>query len=120
MPFANDIVLIAETKHSLNMRLEEWRLALEGKGLRISHSKTEYMHCIFSGANNDDHTQITIEGHVVPQVTKFKYLGSFVQRDGEIDSDVAHRIQAGWCKWRAAAGVLCDKRFPAKLKGKFL
>ncbi|XP_022031250.1 uncharacterized protein LOC110932205 [Helianthus annuus] len=43
--------------------------------------------------DNDEDIQITIDGQVVPQVTKFKYLGSFVQWDGEIDSDVAHRIQ---------------------------
>nr|GFA56774.1 retrovirus-related Pol polyprotein LINE-1 [Tanacetum cinerariifolium] len=36
-----------------------------------------------------------------------------------IVDDVAHRIRAGWMKWRAASGVLCDKRIPLKLKGKF-
>ncbi|KAJ0617179.1 putative RNA-directed DNA polymerase [Helianthus annuus] len=117
--FADDIVLIEESKQSLNERLEEWRVALEGKGLRISRSKTEYLYCDFSGAADEHDTQITIEGQVVPQATKFKYLGSFVQSNGEIDSEVAHRIQAGWCRWRAATGVLCDKRFPDKLKGKF-
>ncbi|GJV90504.1 hypothetical protein Tco_1538317 [Tanacetum coccineum] len=36
-----------------------------------------------------------------------------------IDDDVSHRIRIGWVKWRAALGVLCDKRVPIKLKGKF-
>ncbi|KAI3814008.1 hypothetical protein L1987_18747 [Smallanthus sonchifolius] len=82
-------------------------------------SKTEYLYCDFSGVNEVEDVQITIEGQVVPQVTKFKYLESYVQRDGDIDSDVAHRVQAGWCRWKAATGVLCDRRFPPKLKGKF-
>ena len=42
-----------------------------------------------------------------------------LQRDGDIDTDVSHRIKAGWIKWRQASGVLCDKRVPQKLKGKF-
>ena len=69
---------------SLNARLEVWRVALEGKGLRIGRSKTEYLYCDFSGVGNDEDIQITTDGQVVPQVTKFKYLGSFLQRDGEI------------------------------------
>ncbi|XP_022013961.1 uncharacterized protein LOC110913437 [Helianthus annuus] len=119
MLFVDDIVLIAETKQCLNARIKEWRVALEGKGLRISRSKTEYLHCDFSGVADDDDTQITIEDQLVPEATKFKYLGSFVQRDCDIDSDVTHRIQAGWCRWRATSGVLCNRRFPTKLKGKF-
>ncbi|KAL5146984.1 Craniofacial development protein 2 [Glycine soja] len=52
-------------------------------------------------------------------ITRFKYLGSVIQDDGEIEGDVNHRIQAGWMKWRKASGVLCDAKVPIKLKGKF-
>jgi len=36
MLFADDIVLVGDN-------LEEWRLALEGKGLRINRNKTEHI-----------------------------------------------------------------------------
>ena len=56
---------------------------------------------------------------VITSTTKYGYLGSIIQRDGEIDGDVNHRIHAGWLKWQAATTMLCDKKFPNKVKGKF-
>ncbi|KAL6552848.1 hypothetical protein OROHE_008212 [Orobanche hederae] len=37
----------------------------------------------------------------------------------KLDGDVAHRIKAGWLKWKSATGVLCDPGMPHRLKGKF-
>jgi hypothetical protein len=37
-----------------------------------------------------------------------------LQKDGDIDEDVNHRIKAGWMKWRQAFGILCDKRVPQR------
>ena len=42
-----------------------------------------------------------------------------IQDNGEIDEDITYRIGPRWLKWRLASGVLCDKKVPSKLKGKF-
>jgi len=49
----------------------------------------------------------------------FKYLGFIIQKDGELNSDINHRIQTGWLKWRSATRVLCDRNTPLWLKKKF-
>jgi hypothetical protein len=42
-----------------------------------------------------------------------------LQKDGDIDEDVSHRIKSSWLKWRQVSDVLCDPRVPLKIKGKF-
>jgi len=119
MLFADDVVLLGESREELNGRLETWRQALEAYGFRLSRSKTDYMECKFSKRRSMSTLEVKVGDHIIPQVTRFKYLGSIVQNDREIEADVSHRIQAGWLKWRRASGVLCDKKVPLKLKGKF-
>ncbi|XP_057529724.1 uncharacterized protein LOC130808259 [Amaranthus tricolor] len=68
MLFTNDIVLVAKTKEKANSKLEEWREALEGS---IGEPK------------------VTIGGEVVACTSKFKYLGSVIQSNEEIDGDAS-------------------------------
>ncbi|KAL5195329.1 putative serine/threonine-protein kinase [Glycine soja] len=119
MLFADDIVLLGESREELNERLETWRRALETHGFRLSRSKSEYMKCKFNKRRRVSNSEVKIGDHIIPQVTRFKYLGFVIQYDGEIEGDVNHRIQAGWMKWRKTSGVLCDAKVPIKLKGKF-
>ena len=95
----------------MNQKLELWRETLESKDFRLSRTKTEYMRCDF-GTTAREKEDINLEGQVVPRKDTFQYLGSMLQRDGDIDEDVSHKIKAGWMKWRQASGVLCDKRVP--------
>ena len=83
---------------------------MESKGFRLNRTKTEYMRCNFGTTTQEE--DINLEDQVVPRKDTFRYLGSMLQRDGDIDEDVSHRIKAGWMKWRQASGVLCDKRVP--------
>ena len=65
------------------------------------------MRCDF-GTTISEGGDVSLGGQVVPKDT-FRYLGLMLQRDGDIDEDVSHRIKAGWMKWRQASGVLYDK-----------
>ncbi|VFR02670.1 unnamed protein product [Cuscuta campestris] len=88
MLFAEDIVLIDDTREGLNDKLELWRLALETKGFRISRNKTEYMECHFSGRDTESEVEVRIDSHLIPKVDRFRYLGSVIRADGELDGDV--------------------------------
>ncbi|XP_060190818.1 uncharacterized protein LOC132620134 [Lycium barbarum] len=60
MLFADDIVLIDESRSGVNGRLEVWRQTLESKGFKLSRTKTEYLECKFSdeGQVEDENVQL--------------------------------------------------------------
>ena len=66
---------------------------------------------------NDDET-VKMEDTKVPRVKEFTYLGSTVQESGGCERKVKKRVQAGWNGWRRVSGVICDRRLPARVKGK--
>ena len=51
-------------------------------------------------------------------VEDFKYLGSTVQSNGQCGREVKKRVQAGWNGWGRMSEVICDRRVPARVKGK--
>jgi hypothetical protein len=118
MLFTDDVVPVDESRERVNRKLELWRQTLESKGFRISRTKTKYMRCYFGTTISED-GDVRLGDQVVPKKVTFRYLGSMPQGDGDIDEDVSHRIKVGWMKWHQASGVLCNKRVPQKLKGKF-
>ena len=116
MMFADDIVICSESKEQVEEKLESWRYALERRGMKVNRRKTEYM-CVNERQDNSSGT-VKMQGEEVAKVEDFKYLGSTVQSNGECGREVKKRVQAGWNGWRRMSGVICDRRVPARLKGK--
>jgi len=112
MLFADDIVLIDESSEGVNAKLERWRDTVEAEGFGFSRSKTEYLQCRFSANNGNVASEVAIDGAIIPRVGRFRYLGSIMHEDGEIDEDINHRIKVGWQKWKNASRILCDRRIP--------
>ena len=82
--------------------------------MKVNRSKTEYF-CINGG--NDDKT-VKMEDAKVPRLKEFKHLRSTMQEKGGCEREVKKRVQAGWNGWKRVSGVICDKRLPARVKGK--
>ena len=91
MMFADDVVLCARDKDVLELELEQWREALEKRGMKVSRAKTEYM-CLNGTPLGSVHMQST----QLPQVTEFKYLGSTLPCDGGVSTGINKRTQCGW------------------------
>ncbi|KAM2329844.1 hypothetical protein ACFX1X_020752 [Malus domestica] len=98
MLFVDDIVLIDETQEWVNVKFNLWREVLESKGLRLSRSKIEYMECKFNANGGQNELGVRIGDQEVPKSDRFRYLGSILQKNGELNKDLNHRIQAGWMK----------------------
>jgi hypothetical protein len=95
--FADDVVLVDESRTGVDQKLELWRQTLEAKGFMLSRSKTKYMKYDFS-ATTQEEGDVRLDGQVIPKKDIFRYLGSMLQKDGDIDEDLSHRIKVGWLK----------------------
>nr|XP_018625126.1 uncharacterized protein LOC108944496 [Nicotiana tomentosiformis] len=95
MLFLDDIVLIDETRCRVNGRLELRRHALESKGFKLSRTKTEYYECKFSMGTQETEVKVKLDTQVIPKRDSFKYIGSVIQGNGEIDEVVTHRVGVG-------------------------
>ena len=83
MMFADDVVLCTKEKYVQDLELEQWREALEKRGMKVSRAKTECM-CL----NGTPLGSVKMQSDQLPQVTEFKYLGSTLQSDGDMNTEV--------------------------------
>ena len=107
MLYADDIVLCCTRRDVVEKKLEEWRRAIEDRGLKININKTIYLRFIGDG-NLDGNSDINIQGENLERVNIFKYRGATLAENGDLDEEMAHRIQPGWKNWKRVSGILCD------------
>ena len=78
MLFADDIVLVDETRAGVNAKLELWRQTLESRGFKLSRANTEYMKCKYSKHEIRDYSIVRVDGQEIPMNSHFKYLGFII------------------------------------------
>ena len=115
--YADDIVLCGTGSEVVEKKLEEWRRAMEDRGLKINRTKTVYLGFGVDG-NLDGGSDVDLQGQSLERVNTFEYLGATLAEDGDLDAEMTHRIQSGWRGWKRVSGILCDRRISLRVKGK--
>jgi hypothetical protein len=91
----------------------------------LGHVLQVYINGKFAGNDYDDSAttqeeeDVRLDDQVVSKKDIFYYLRLMLQKKGDIDEDISHKIKVSWLKWCQASDVLCDPRVPLKLKNKF-
>lgn len=111
----DDIILIVEIRGRVNVEAKVWRQTLESKGSTMNARPRHK----FNNVTHDADVEVRLDTQVIQKRDSFKYSESIVQENVEVNKDITHRIGAGWRKRRIAFEILCDKKVPHELKGKF-
>src|SRR5437899_9715171 len=88
--YADDIVLIAQSKEKLQETLDIINFYSEENGLSINQKKTECM--VVSKYQNVMDSGITLKENPIKQVENFKYLGTWITNGGKCDEEIKTRI----------------------------
>jgi len=116
--FAEDIVIIDETRDGANDELEQWRDTLEAKGFKLTRSKDECLKFWFNEGKGGIANEVSIGGVAIPKVEKFRYLGLVIQEKLDVNEDINQRIKVRWQKWKNASRVFAIKRSHWDWKGR--
>lgn len=113
LAYADDIVLIARNRRSLERGLLLLEKEARERGLEINQDKTKYMTSTRRSTNN---TNIKIGQYSFKQVESFKYLGVTINGKNERSVEVTERIKAGDRAYWRYRQLLKDKQLSTKTK----
>jgi len=94
----NQVKCIKDEREQLLVKEDEIRQRWQEYFDKLFNGENENFTVSFSSCNfgNAAHEEgeVSLEGQVVPKKDTFRYLGSMLQKDGDIDVEVCHRIKS--------------------------
>src|SRR5678816_2462308 len=96
--FADDSVLIADTKEKLRDLVLEFERACQGKGLKINSAKSKVMKISTKPKGDDSQSGldiIKVNGESLAETTVFRYLGTDIGAVGGMKEEIDHRVAEG-------------------------
>ena len=97
--FADDTALLADSEEKLCRLVDEFGRVCDRRKLRVNVGKSKVMRCTRS--EDGVRMNVRLNGEVLEEVEKFKYLGSMVAAGGGVEADVCNRVNEG-CKMLGA------------------
>ena len=98
LSYADDMVLLADTKDNLDLLYREFLKHIQNLKLIVNTEKSKSM--IFENSRYGiDIKELELGSDTIENVPEFKYLGHFIQRNLEDEKDVAARLKQFYGKF---------------------
>ena len=88
--FADDTALVADSEVVLQQLVTEFGRVCDRRKLKVNVDKSKVMRCTRS--EDVGELQVNLGGERLEEVGSFRYLGSHVTRNGEIEGEVKYRV----------------------------
>ena len=111
--FADDAVLVAESEEDLGRLVREFDNVCKRRNLTLNVGKTKVM---VMERGTDTQCRICLNEQVLENVSEFKYLGSVLNKDGSLGSEVEERVKQGRKVSGALKSVTRNRNVNVKVK----
>ena len=91
--FADDTVLVSDSRDKLQCLVEKFSRACTSRGLGVNVDKSKVMKV--SRSENGQKLNIKMNGKALEQVQNFKYLGVIISADGTMNAEIESRMTQG-------------------------
>ena len=98
--FADDTALVADSEEKLQKLVEEFGRVCVRRKLRVNVNKSKVMRC--TEREDGRRLNVSLNGELLEEVDKFKYLGAQIGKRGGVEDDVSWRVGEA----RKAAGTV--------------
>ena len=116
--YADDTVLIADTEEKLQALVQALVRASGERGLNLNVSKTKVM--VISKEDDNIEANIRVNGQVLEQVEKYKYLGSVVSRDARCVDEIKQRIVIAKNAFNKVKHLVTNRSISISLRKRFI
>ena len=117
--YADDTVLIAESKEELQKLMDEIKSRSLVKGLKMNVKKTKTM-VIRRNVNEECKVEINVDGKILEQVKQYIYLGHIITEDGKCDVEIRRRLEIARSNFMNMKSLLTARKLHLNTRKKLI
>lgn len=115
--YADDTAILAENLEDLQALVNLVNETSCRRGIKINISKTKWMSV---GKVNVDERQLWLDGRKIERVNHFRYLGSWLNTEGDSDEEITTRIEMSRKAFVTWKPVLCNRNLSMNIRKRVL
>ena len=112
--FADNTVVVADSEKKLRQLVSEFGKVCKRRKLRVNVGTSKVMRCTRKG--NGAKLNVMLESEALEEVDQFKYLGSVIAANGEVEADVRKKVNEGCKVLGAMNGVIKNRGLGMSVK----